>query len=157
MTRHHRPLPVLAADRFGEPAGDPENEPVLVSASTIAFSTMLATARSSRPGSTATIGWSGSEVPVLCHRCDSHTCTNPSPLRLGTTAENEPRCGRLPGPDNPAADRLRSPSTADRPYSSPSAEVASAASSSICPGPTRQQPPTSRAPDASQSRTLSGS
>jgi hypothetical protein len=34
------------------------------------------------------LGWSGAADPVLCHTCDSHGCTNPAHLRLGTAAEN---------------------------------------------------------------------
>ncbi|WP_241740871.1 HNH endonuclease [Streptomyces sp. L2] len=51
------------------------------------------------------LGWSGAEDPVLCHRCDSHGCTNPAHLRLGTTAENRAEwASRHRNPTGPLAD-----------------------------------------------------
>ena len=51
------------------------------------------------------LGWSGAEDPVVCHRCDSHGCTNPNHLRLGTTAENRAEWAhRHRNPGGPLAD-----------------------------------------------------
>ncbi|MFF3153270.1 hypothetical protein [Streptomyces sp. NPDC057910] len=51
------------------------------------------------------LGWSGAEDPVLCHRCDSHGCTNPAHLRVGTTAENRAEWARRHrDPSGPLAD-----------------------------------------------------
>lgn len=50
-------------------------------------------------------GWSGVEDPVICHRCDSHGCTNPDHLRLGTIAENAAEWAqRHRDPTGPLAD-----------------------------------------------------
>ncbi|WP_433860346.1 hypothetical protein [Streptomyces kronopolitis] len=55
------------------------------------------------------LGWTGAEDPVLCHRCDSHGCTNPAHLRLGTSAENRTEWAqRHRDPGGPLAD-LRGP------------------------------------------------
>ncbi|MGW5396676.1 hypothetical protein [Streptomyces sp. NPDC003952] len=55
------------------------------------------------------LGWTGAEDPVLCHRCDSHGCTNPAHLRLGTSAENRTEWSqRRRNPGGPLAD-LRGP------------------------------------------------
>ncbi|RXS66153.1 hypothetical protein EST92_29035 [Streptomyces sp. TM32] len=51
------------------------------------------------------LGWSGADDPVLCHRCDSHGCTNPAHLRLGTAAENRAEWARRHrNPTGPLAD-----------------------------------------------------
>ena len=51
------------------------------------------------------LGWSGTEDPVLCHRCDSHGCTNPSHLSLGTNAQNRTEWAqRHRDPGGPLAD-----------------------------------------------------
>ncbi|MFD8362728.1 hypothetical protein [Streptomyces hygroscopicus] len=51
------------------------------------------------------LGWSGTDDPVLCHRCDSHGCTNPAHLRLGTSAENRTEWAqRHRDPGGPLAD-----------------------------------------------------
>jgi len=51
------------------------------------------------------LGWSGTEDPVLCHRCDSHGCTNPNHLSLGTNAQNRTEWAqRHRDPDGPLAD-----------------------------------------------------
>ncbi|MEU5547587.1 hypothetical protein AB0G85_35360 [Streptomyces sioyaensis] len=54
------------------------------------------------------LGWTGAEDP-LCHRCDSHGCTNPAHLRLGTSAEDRTEWAqRHRDPSGPLAD-LRGP------------------------------------------------
>ncbi|MEY9969484.1 hypothetical protein ABIA33_007572 [Streptacidiphilus sp. MAP12-16] len=51
------------------------------------------------------LGWSGTEDPVLCHTCDSHGCTNPAHLRLGTSAQNRTEWAqRHRNPGGPLAD-----------------------------------------------------
>nr|WP_084724760.1 HNH endonuclease [Streptacidiphilus melanogenes] len=51
------------------------------------------------------LGWSESEDPVVCHRCDSHGCVNPHHLRLGTAAENRAEWARRHrDPSGPLAD-----------------------------------------------------
>ncbi|MEY9968550.1 hypothetical protein ABIA33_006634 [Streptacidiphilus sp. MAP12-16] len=51
------------------------------------------------------LGWSGTEDPVLCHSCDSHGCTNPAHLRLGTSAQNRAEWAqRHRNPGGPLAD-----------------------------------------------------
>ncbi|MFG2671555.1 hypothetical protein [Streptomyces sp. NPDC048445] len=51
------------------------------------------------------LGWTGTDDPVLCHRCDSHGCTNPAHLRLGTSAENRAEWAqRHRNPGGPLAD-----------------------------------------------------
>ena len=51
------------------------------------------------------LGWSGAEDPVLCHRCDSHGCTNANHLRLGTNAQNRAEWAqRHRNPRGPLAD-----------------------------------------------------
>jgi HNH endonuclease len=55
------------------------------------------------------LGWSSEDDPVVCHRCDSHGCTNPDHLRLGTAAENRAEwVHRHRDPTGPLAD-LRGP------------------------------------------------
>jgi hypothetical protein len=55
------------------------------------------------------LGWSAEDDPVVCHRCDSHGCTNPDHLRLGTPAENRAEwVSRHRNPTGPLAD-LRGP------------------------------------------------
>lgn len=34
------------------------------------------------------LGWSDTDVEVICHRCDFAGCTNPEPMNLGTHATN---------------------------------------------------------------------
>lgn len=51
------------------------------------------------------LGWTGAEDPVLCHQCDSHGCSNPAHLRLGTNAENRGEWAqRHRDPSGPLAD-----------------------------------------------------
>jgi hypothetical protein len=51
------------------------------------------------------LGWSGAENPILCHRCDSHGCTNPDHLSLGTNAQNRTEWAqRHRDPGGPLAD-----------------------------------------------------
>ena len=51
------------------------------------------------------LGWSGTEDPVLCHSCDSHGCTNPAHLRLGTSTQNRAEwVQRHRDPGGPLAD-----------------------------------------------------
>jgi hypothetical protein len=51
------------------------------------------------------LGWSGTDDPVLCHSCDSHGCTNPAHLRLGTSAQNRTEWAqRHRNPGGPLAD-----------------------------------------------------
>jgi hypothetical protein len=51
------------------------------------------------------LGWSGAEDPVLCHRCDSHGCTNAGHLSLGTNAQNRAEwVQRHRDPGGPLAD-----------------------------------------------------
>ncbi|WP_329142630.1 hypothetical protein OIU91_03365 [Streptomyces sp. NBC_01456] len=51
------------------------------------------------------LGWTGTDDPVLWHRCDSHGCTNPARLRLGTSAENRTEWAQRPrDPGGPLAD-----------------------------------------------------
>ncbi|MFI6157308.1 hypothetical protein ACIBCA_32010 [Kitasatospora sp. NPDC051170] len=55
------------------------------------------------------LGWSGAEDPVVCHTCDSHGCSNPVHLRLGTALENRAEWAlRHRDPAGPLAD-LRGP------------------------------------------------
>lgn len=55
------------------------------------------------------LGWSGLSDPVLCHRCDWASFTNPAHLRLGTAAENSAEWSRRRrDPTSPLAD-LRGP------------------------------------------------
>lgn len=51
------------------------------------------------------LGWTNTDDPVVCHRCDEAGCTNPSHLRLGTTAENRAEWAlRRRNPNGPLAD-----------------------------------------------------
>jgi hypothetical protein len=51
------------------------------------------------------LGWTDTDDPVLCHRCDEAGCTNPSHLRLGTAAENRSEWAlRRRNPGGPLAD-----------------------------------------------------
>jgi hypothetical protein len=58
-----------------------------------------------RHGVIERLGWSGISDPVLCHRCDWASCTNPAHLRLGTSAENSREWAqRRRDPTSPLAD-----------------------------------------------------
>jgi hypothetical protein len=49
--------------------------------------------------------WTGAQDPMLCHRCDSHGCTNPAHLRIGTAAKNRAEWAqRHRDPTGPLAD-----------------------------------------------------
>jgi hypothetical protein len=51
------------------------------------------------------LGWTGAQDPMLCHRCDSHGCTNPAHLRLGTAGSNRVEWAqRHRDPTSPLAD-----------------------------------------------------
>ena len=51
------------------------------------------------------LGWTDTDDPVLCHRCDEAGCTNPRHLRLGTAAENRAEWAlRRSNPRGPLAD-----------------------------------------------------
>lgn len=56
----------------------------------------------------------GSDSPAVCHTCDSHSCQQPTHLRLGTPAENRAEwLARRRDPGSPLAD-LRGPAHRSR-------------------------------------------
>jgi hypothetical protein len=51
------------------------------------------------------LGWSRESDPVLCHRCDWASCTNPAHMSLGTNAQNRAEWARRHrDPASPLAD-----------------------------------------------------
>lgn len=78
------------------------------------------------------LGWAAENDPVVCHRCDSHACTNVNHLRLGTVAENRAEwVRRHRDPTSPLAD-LRGPAGRAR-------AIAQAVRDGLAVGETQQQ------------------
>ncbi|MBY8887226.1 HNH endonuclease [Streptomyces sp. PTM05] len=60
-------------------------------------------------GPIAKFGWSRTDDLEVCHKCDSHGCTNPAHLRLGSSSENRTEwASRRGDPNGPLAD-IRGP------------------------------------------------